>query len=97
MAQWLVHRTGDRGVLVSNPAGGTSLRNFYNYVYPTLPVSFRGYTKSCLSLLSGVYAKGSKIAHTRVTCRGPHNFEINHSWVGSRMGLLEGRPTYLRP
>ena len=48
------HRTGDRGVLVLNPAGGTSLRNFGNSVYPALPVSFGGYTKSRRSLLSGV-------------------------------------------
>ena len=35
----LEHRTGDLVVLGSNPAGGTSLRNFY----PTLPVSFGGH------------------------------------------------------
>ena len=34
MAQWLVHKSGDRGVLGSNPAGGTSLQNFGNSVYP---------------------------------------------------------------
>ena len=48
------HRTGDRGVLVLNPAGSTSLRNFGNSVYPALPVLFGGYTKSRRSLLSGV-------------------------------------------
>ena len=32
VAQWLEHRTGDRGVLGLNPAGATSLRNFDNSV-----------------------------------------------------------------
>ena len=52
----------DRVVLGSNPAAATLLRNFAggNSVYPTLPVSFRGDTKSRRSLLSGVYARGSK-------------------------------------
>ncbi len=34
-----------------------SLRNFGNSVYPALPVSFGGDTKSRRSLLSGVYAQ----------------------------------------
>ena len=34
-----------------------------NSVYPALPVSFGGDTKSRRSLLSGVYARGSKISH----------------------------------
>ena len=38
--------TGDRVVLGSNPAGGISLRNFGNSVYPALPVSFGADTKS---------------------------------------------------
>ena len=47
---------GDRVVLGSNPAAATSLRNFGNSVYPALPVSFGGDTKSLRSgLLSGVY------------------------------------------
>ena len=65
--QWpsgLERRTGDRVVLGSSPAGGTSLRNFGNSVHPTLPVSFGGDTKSRRSLLSGVYARGSKISNT---------------------------------
>ena len=41
----------------------TSLRNFGNSVYPALPVSFGGDTKSRRSILSGVYARGSKISH----------------------------------
>ena len=47
----------------SNPAAATSLRNFGNSVYPALPVSFGGDTKSRQSLLSGLYARGSKISH----------------------------------
>ena len=39
-------RTGNRVVLGSNHAGGTSLRNFDNSVYPALPASFLGDTKS---------------------------------------------------
>ena len=53
----LEHWTGDRVVLGSNPAAATSLWNFGNSVYPALPVSFGEDTKSCRSLLSGVYAR----------------------------------------
>ena len=56
--------TGDRTVRGSNPtAENFSLRNFGNSVYPALPVSFGGDTKSRRSLLSGVYARGSKRPH----------------------------------
>ena len=56
--------TGDRTVRGSNlTAENCSLRNFGNSVYPALPVSFGGDTKSRRSLLSGVYARGSKIPH----------------------------------
>ena len=37
--------------------------NFGNSVYPALPVSFGGDTKSRWSLLFGVYARGSKRSH----------------------------------
>ena len=47
----------------SNPAAATSLRNFSNSAYPALPVSFGGDTRSRWSLLSGVYARGSKRSH----------------------------------
>ena len=47
----------------SNPAAATSLRNFGISVYPALPMSFGGDTKSRRSLLSGVYASGSKRSH----------------------------------
>ena len=65
--QWpsgLERWTGDRTVRGSNPtAENFSLRNFGNSVYPALPVSFGGDTKSRRSLLSGVYARGSKRSH----------------------------------
>ena len=41
----------------SNPAGGTSLRNFGNSVYNPLPVSFGGDPKICRSIISGVNAR----------------------------------------
>ena len=66
-ARWpsgLERWTGDRTVRGSNPtAENFSLRNFGNSVYPALPVYFGGDTKSRRSLLSGVYARGSKIPH----------------------------------
>ena len=91
MAQWLESRTGDRGVLGSNPADSTSLRNFDNSVYSTLPVSFGGDTESCRPLLSGAYVGGSKGTQGKcVTCRGLQNSEINHSCItGPRMCCLE--------
>ena len=55
--------TGDRVVRGSNHATSTSFRNFGNSIYPGLPVYFGGDTKMRRSLLSGVYAKGSKISH----------------------------------
>ena len=67
MAEWIraLAWAGDRTVSRpgSNPATVTSLRNFGNSVYPALPVSFGGDTKSRRSLLSGVYARGSKRSH----------------------------------
>ena len=51
-------------VLGSIPASAASLRKFGNSVYPALPVYFGGDTKSGRSLLSGDYARGSKISHT---------------------------------
>ena len=55
--------TVDQVIHGSNPAAATSLRNFGNSIYPALPVSFGGDTESCWSLLSGVYARGSKRSH----------------------------------
>ena len=88
----LDHRSGDRVVMGSNRAGAASLRNFGNSVYPTLPVPFGRDTKRCMSLVSGVYARGSKTSHTGgecVTCRGLHDSEIIHSCVSPRMGCLQ--------
>ena len=51
-------------------------RNLSNFVHLTLPVSFGRDTKSWWSLLSGVYARGSKRPHTGgkcVTCCGLTN------------------------
>ena len=73
---WLERWTGNREVLGSNPTATTSLRNFGNSVYPALPVSFGGDTKNRQSLVSGVYARGSKIFNTVgrcVNCRGLHH------------------------
>ena len=39
-------------------------QNLGNLVHPILSVSFGRYTKSRWSLLSGVYARGSKRSHT---------------------------------
>ena len=58
---WAGDRTASRPG--SNPTTVTSLRNFGNSVYPALPVSFGGDTKSRRSLLSGVYTRGSKRSH----------------------------------
>ena len=44
----LEHCTGDQVVLGSNPGAATSLRNFGNSVYPALPVSFGGDTKTAV-------------------------------------------------
>ena len=65
--------TDDREVPGSNLTGAA----IGNYVYPTFPVSFGRDTKSRWSLLSGIYARGSKIFHTGgkcVACR-----ELDHS------------------
>ena len=57
--------TGDRVVLISNPAAAPySLRNVISSVYLALQtVSFGGDTKNRRSLLLGVYARGSIIYH----------------------------------
>ena len=85
----------------SNPAAATLLRNFGNSIYPALPVSFGGDTKSRRSLLSGVYARGSKRSHQSALemCNlswTPHSTSIlekdnslNHSRVSPNMGCLE--------
>ena len=67
VAQRLEHATDDRVF-----AG----LNFGNFLFPPLPASFGRDTKRRRSLLSGVYARGSKRSHTGgkcVTCCGLHN------------------------
>ena len=64
---------------VNRGDGGSILppfRNLGNFFTPHLPVSFGRETKSRWSLLSGVYARGSKKSHTGgkcVTCNGLTN------------------------
>ena len=100
-ARWpngLERWTGDR-VQGSYPAAATSLRIFGNSVYPALPVSFRGDTKSRRSLPFGVYARGSKISHQSAlemynSSWTPHSSlekdnSLNHSCVNPKMGCLE--------
>ena len=60
LERWLGLATG-RSRPGSNPTSENfSLWNFANSVYPALPVSFGGGTKSRRPLLSGVYARGGK-------------------------------------
>ena len=81
MAEWVralaLHWRPDGAGQVRITLRKTSLWNFGNSVYPALPVSFGGGTKSRRSLLSGVYARGkSKIPPVRTgmcNCRGLHN------------------------
>ena len=40
-----------------------SFRSLGNFIYPNLSVSFERDSKTCWSLLSGVYARESKIPH----------------------------------
>ena len=65
LEHWLGLATGQFPPAGFEPQCGKhfSLRNFGNSVYPALPVSFGVDTKSRRSLLSGVYARGSKRSH----------------------------------
>ena len=70
-ARWpsgLDRLTGDRVVMGSDLADAYSLRKFGNSIYPTLSMSFGGYTKNRRSLQSGVYARGSILSYTGDTC-----------------------------
>ena len=62
VAEWVRASTGDQTVDGSSPTSVKifSFRNFGNSVHPALPVSFGWDSKSRWSLLSGVYARGSK-------------------------------------
>ena len=63
MAEWV-------SVLDWRPGGpgfesrcGNFASELWQFHLPALPVSFRGDAKSCRSLLSGLYARGSKRPH----------------------------------
>ena len=58
LERWLVQATG-----LSWPGSNPTAENFASELWPALPVSFGGDTKSRRSLLSGVYAMGSKRSH----------------------------------
>ena len=64
----LLMRSGDRAVasrtVHRGDSGSIPFRNLGNFVHPHFLVSFGRDTKSRWSLLSGVYARGSKISHT---------------------------------
>ena len=62
-------RTGDRKVLCSNPGGTTSELRQFNLPLCQLMCSCISET---ISLLSGVYARGSKTSHTGGMCRRLH-------------------------
>ena len=83
VAQWLERRTGDRGVLGSNP--GTATSELWQYRLPHFANCLSENTLKAIGpVLSGVCARGSKISQTGgkcVTCRGLHNSEMNHSCV----------------
>ena len=49
MVEWVKPYDRRPGGSGSNPAGGTSLRNFGNSVYPALPVSFGGESHKAVS------------------------------------------------
>ena len=87
VAHWLERRTRDRGSYVRILL--EPLRSPDNSVFPTLPVSSGGHTKSRpASVLPG----GRKISHTGgncVSCRGLHNCETKHSCVSPNMGYLD--------
>ena len=63
LERWLGLVTGRSRPGSNATAENFWLRNFGNSVYPALPVSFGRDTESRLSLLSGVYARGSKRSH----------------------------------
>ena len=76
--------------------GRTLLRNFGSCVYPSVPVSFEGDSKSHRSHLTQVSMPGKVKGHHKcVACHGRRNSEIRHSCVSHRICCLEY--TYLRP
>ena len=96
VAQWLQFRTGDLGVLGSNPAGGTSLRNFGNSVYRTLPGVTECLSEETIKAVGPFYLVSMPVEVKYptqegkcVTCHELQNSEINHSCVCPRIGCLE--------
>ena len=85
-------RSGGRAVerRTVNREDGGSIPSLGNFVHLTLPVCFGRDTKSRWSLLSGVYARGSKISHTGgkcVTCSGLTNSIEGQLWKPSSIIL----------
>ena len=76
---WEMVRSGGRAVerrTVNRGDGGSIPPTAVSKQFPHLPVSFGRESKSRWSLLSGVYARGSKRSHTGgkcVTCSGLTN------------------------
>ena len=74
------HQVFDRRDRGSKPP--PPFRSLANFVYPALPVSFGRDSKSRWSLLSGVYARGSKRSHAgkwKKTCDGLTHSREGHS------------------
>ena len=92
VAQWLERRTGDGGVLGSNPAGGTSLRNI-SMAIPFTPlcqyISEETLKAICSFYLVSMPGELKLTGGKCVTYRGLHNSEINHSCISPRMGCLD--------
>ena len=62
LERWLALATGRCGS-GSNPTAENFASELWQFRLPALPVSFGGDTQSRGSLVSGVYARGSKISH----------------------------------
>ena len=71
-------------------------RNLSNFVHPVICLSFGRDTKSRWSLLSGVYARGSKRSHTGgkcVTCSGlPNSREAQHNYALAQVSAVWRKP-----
>ena len=64
VAEWVRVSTGDRTLDGSSPTAVNLFSSeLWQFRLPRLPVSFGGDSKSRWSLLSGVYARGSKRSH----------------------------------
>ena len=64
----------------SNPNADNFASELWQFRFPALPVSFGGNSKSRRSLLSGVYARGSKRSHqSALECVGPNCRGLHHA------------------